>query len=268
MQMNSVVQDYVRQRSLWLSSVLLVSGLLLSGGLQAAPDEIQVYTEEMDETGEFGLELHANYVPDGARESEYEGQSPTHHMLQLTPEFSYGINPNWEAGLYLPVAREEGGQWYGNGLRLRMKYMASRDAEQKMFWGLNTEFGYSNPRVAESEWGMEIRPIIGYRTDEWLVSFNPILNMDLSNDASRKPHFEPALKVTHKLREGVDAGLEYYGEYGFFHDMVPATERVNYLFAVVDVALHDYDFNIGVGRGDSNASDTWIAKAIMAFPFK
>ncbi|HEY6093957.1 MAG TPA: hypothetical protein VIU93_03290 [Gallionellaceae bacterium] len=256
------------QTGRWLRGLLLAACCCLSGSLHAAPDEIQVYTEEMDETGEFGLEMHVNYVIDGARESAYEGQSPTHHMLQTTPEFSYGISPNWEAGMYLPVAREEGGRVYGNGLRLRMKYMASRAADEKMFWGLNTEYGYSNLRVAESEWGAEIRPIIGYRSEDWLLSFNPILTFDLSGDFSRKPHFEPALKVTHSVSAGVQAGLEYYGEYGFVHDLLPAPERVNYLFAVLDVALHDYDFNLGLGRGDSNATDTWIAKAIIAFPFK
>src|SRR5512143_4145445 len=84
----------------------------------AAPDEIQVYTEEMDETGELGLELHVNYVIDGAKMPSYEGESPSYHMLQTTPEFSYGISPSWEAGMYLPVAREADGSWYGNGLRL------------------------------------------------------------------------------------------------------------------------------------------------------
>ncbi len=234
----------------------------------AAPDEIQVYTEEMNDPGEFGVELHVNYVVDGAKESSYEGESPSHHMLQATPEFSYGISHNWEAGLYLPVAREEGGKLYGNGLRLRMKYMATRAPGESMFWGLNTEVGYSNLRVAESEWGMEVRPIIGYRTDEWLLSFNPILNMNLSNDLSRRPQFEPALKVARKVAEGLQAGVEYYGEYGFANDLLPAPERVQYLYAALDLARHDFDINFGIGRGDSNAADTWVAKAIIAFPFK
>ena len=32
--------------------------------------------------------------------------------------------------------------------------------------------------------------------------------------------------------------------------------------------LNDFDINFGIGRGDSNAADSWIAKAIIAFPFK
>lgn len=244
------------------------SGILSSHTALAAPDEIQVYTDDMNEPGEYGVELHINYVIDGEKQPGYEGASPAHHMLQTTPEFSYGIGKNWEAGMYVPVAYEENGNLYGNGLRLRMKYIATPEAGSNMFWGLNVEYGYSNLRVSESEWGMELRPIVGYRTDNWLLSFNPILNMDLSSNFNHQPQFEPALKVARKVADGVQAGFEYYGEYGYANNMLPADERAHYLYAAVDIEKHGFDINFGIGRGDSNASDNWIAKAIIAFPFK
>lgn len=241
---------------------------LISPGAIAAPDEIQVYTEEMDDPGEFGQELHVNYAIKGAKEASYQGEMPSHHMLQVTPEFSYGVTKTLEAGLYLPVALSPDGNLYNNGLRLRLKYIAPHEEGRYLFWGLNTEVGYSVRRVSESYWGMELRPIIGYRSEDWLVSFNPILNLDLSNNVSREPQFEPALKVTRKLLEGVNAGFEYYGEYGPIHHHLPSNERGHYLYAVTDIEKKDFDINFGIGHGFENASDTWVAKAIIAFPFK
>lgn len=241
---------------------------LLSSGAIAAPDEIQVYTEEMNDPGEFGLELHVNYAIKGAREPSYEGEMPSHHMLQITPEFSYGVTKTLEAGLYLPVAISPDGNAYGNGLRFRLKYIAPHEEGKYFFWGLNTEVGYSARRVSESDWGMELRPIVGYRSEDWLVSFNPILNMSLSSNVSREPQFEPALKVTRKTAEGVHAGLEYYGEYGPIHHTLPHNERAHYLYGVVDIEKKDWDINFGIGHGFDNAGDTWVAKAIIAFPFK
>lgn len=240
----------------------------ISFGAFAAPDEIQVYTEEMNDPGEFGLELHANYVIKGAKESGYEGEMPSHHMLQVTPEFSYGVTKTLEAGLYLPLAISPDGNAYGNGLRFRLKFIAPRDEGESFFWGLNGELGYFSRRISESDWGMELRPIIGHRTENWLVSFNPIVNMDLTNNLSREPKFEPALKVTRKAGEGINAGLEYYGEYGPIHHLLPANERSHYLYAVTDIESKGFDINFGVGRGFVNATDTWVAKAIIAFPFK
>ena len=241
---------------------------VVSPGAIAAPDEIQVYTEEMDDPGQSGLELHVNYVLKGAREPSFEGEMQSHHRLQVTPEFSYGLTKTLEAGLYLPVALSSDGNLYGNGLRFRLKYIAPREENARLFWGLNTELGYSAPRVSDSRLGLELRPIIGYRDRRWLISFNPILDTDLSNNVSREPKFEPALKVARKTGEGVHAGLEYYGEYGPIHQRLPARERGHYLYAVVDLELKGFDINFGIGRGMENASDQWVAKAIIAFPFK
>lgn len=240
----------------------------ISPGAVAAPDEIQVYTEEMNDPGEFGLELHVNYAIDGARQPGFEGEMKSHRRLQVTPEFSYGLTKNLEAGLYVPLAMAEDGNLYNNGLRFRLKFIAPREEGQAFFWGLNTEVGYSARRVSESDWGMELRPIIGYRTDNWLVSFNPILDMSLSNNVSREPNFEPALKVTRKVSEGLNAGFEYYGEYGPLHHSLPSNERAHYLYAVADIEKKDFDINFGIGRGIDQASDQWVAKAIIAFPFK
>ena len=242
--------------------------ILLVPGVMAAPDEIQVYTEEMNDPGKFGLELHVNYALKGAKEPSYAGEKPGHHMLQATPEFTYGVTKTWEAGLYLPMALDPDGNFYNNGLRLRMKHIASREEGARFFWGFSTEFGYASRRTSQSYWGLELRPIIGYRDDDWLLSFNPVLDMELSDNVSHKPQFEPGLKITRRVVEGVHAGIEYYGEYGPLRQLLPADQRSHALYAVMDVERKDFDINFGIGHGSRENPDKWVAKAIIAFPFK
>jgi hypothetical protein len=254
-------------------SGVLFAAVAITGGLAAdraaaAPDEIQVYTEDMDDPGQFGLELHTNYVLKGATAPSFDGEMRSEHRLQVTPEFSYGLTRTLEAGLYLPVAMSSGGDLYGNGARLRLKYIAPHADGAYIFWGLNGEYGYSASRVSESRTGLELRPIVGYRDARWLVAFNPILDMELSGNASREPNFEPALKVSHATGEGVHAGVEYYGEYGPINHLVPAGERAHYFYGVLDIDIKGFDINLGIGRGVENAADKWVAKAIVAFPFR
>lgn len=252
------------------TAIKLMAALILgaaSAASWAASDEIQVYTQEMDDPGEIGLELHLNYVPKGRRTPGYPGEMKSEHRLQVTPEFSYGLTKTLEAGLYLPVAVSGEGGMYGNGLRFRLKFIAPREEGSGFFWGINTELGYFARRVSESALGMELRPIIGYIDEKWLLSFNPIVNMDLSDNVSRQPNFEPAVKVTHRVVEGVRAGMEYYGEYGRLTKMLPTQERTHYLYGVIDVDLKGFDLNFGIGRGIKNADDQWIAKAILSIPF-
>jgi hypothetical protein len=111
---------------------------------------------------------------------------------------------------------------------------------------------------------MELRPIIGYRNDSWLLSFNPIVNTELISNA--RPAFEPALKMSHKVVQDLHLGFEYYGNYGEVSNMLPASERAHYLFAALDYESKNFGMNFGIGRGDSNAPDNLIVKAIFALP--
>ena len=91
---------------IFLSECIALLCVFFSSATFAVSDEVQVYTDDMNAAGEFGVELHLNYVIDGERQAGYAGAAPSQHMLQATPEFSYGITKNWEAGIYVPVARE------------------------------------------------------------------------------------------------------------------------------------------------------------------
>jgi hypothetical protein len=241
---------------------------LMSGAVFAAPDEIQVYTEELNNPGRFGLEQHLNYTVKGQQTPEYAGQMTSQHVLQVTPEFSYGLTKTLEAGLYMPFAFTPDGNSYLNGLRVRLKYIAPRQDEERVFYGMNVEVGRVSYRTSDSISGMEVRPIIGYRDVRWLLSFNPILNMGLAGNISHQPQFEPALKATHSLIEGVRGGLEYYGSYGPLNHMLPGDQRGHSVYAVTDVEKNGFDVNFGIGRGFVNEGDKWVMKAIVALPLE
>lgn len=262
---------HIRHRDGYLMRILLgfaVLALCAARGAIAAPDEIQVYTEELNAPGEFGLEQHLNYTIRGQQTPDYPGQMTSHHVTQITPEFSYGLTDTFEAGLYVPVAVTSAGDTFLNGLRVRVKYIAPRQDEEEVFYGLNVEVGRDAPRTSESISGMELRPIIGYRDAQWLASFNPILNMALAGEVSRQPQFEPSWKLTHRMSAATRGGFEYYGEYGPLNNLLPRDQRAHSLYAVVDVATDDLDINFGIGRGFVNAADDWVMKAIIALPFK
>ncbi len=256
----------MRQASHFISA-LAICGICATLA-RAAPDEIQVYTEEMNAPGEFGLEQHLNYTIRGTQTPDYPGQMAAHHVLQITPEFSYGLTNTLEAGLYVPIAITSAGDTFLNGLRLRLKYIAPRRDDESMFYGMNVEVGRDSGRTSDSISGMELRPIIGYRDAQWLLSFNPILNVGLAASVSRQPQFEPALKLTHRVSAEMCAGFEYYGEYGSLSRLSPADQRSHTVYAVFDVETAGLDVNFGIGRGFVNAGDEWVAKGIIALPFK
>jgi hypothetical protein len=116
---------------------------------------------------------------------------------------------------------------------------------------------------------MEFRPIIGWRDRGWLVSFNPILDVELSGGQSHKPSFDPALKIARAIRGDTMLGVEYYSEFGPLGDFPPARERPTYVYAVIDTAIAaGVDLNFGIGRGSRGAEDRWVLKAIVSMAFE
>ena len=241
--------------------------LLCSFSALAAEDEIQVYVDDMNKVGQWGVELHMNYVPQGQTTPETSSGIPSNHRWQFTPEFAYGITPSLEAGLYVPTAMTTDGDFYATGLRPRLKYIHQPDQPSIFFWGFNTEFGYSTRKVTDTMWGMELRPIMGFHTEKWLVSFNPIVNLPLSKGGVNKAAFEPALKISRTINDNLELGIEHYSGYGPLNRLQGYRNQDHTLFVSADIKTKTMEINLGVGRGYHNAEDAWIVKSILAFNF-
>lgn len=251
-------------------AALLAAGVLAAPVARAElPDEIQVYTDDLDGVGEAGLELHVNTTPSGRSRPEYPGEVTPRHAVRITPEFSYGLTRTLEAGLYLPTVRDADGGYQLAGAKLRLKWIPVRPAEQDgpgFFAGLNGELGRLDRKYEEGRTGYEVRTILGWRSENWLVAANPIFTGALSSDASRKTNGTFALKVSRRASEGLALGTEYYADYGPLSDALPHDRQAHTLFAVADFERHGFGINFGIGYGLSAAADRWTVKAILEFP--
>jgi hypothetical protein len=240
--------------------------LLLACVLQAQaalPDEVQVYTDDVEAPGERGLELHVNTTPKGRAIPDYPGEVPTHHGLRVTPEISWGLAPGWDWGIYLPFVRSGEGTDYFAGPKLRLKWMPLRPAEGAAgyFAGVNGEVAFAQRRFEEARRSAEIRPILGYRNDDWLLSFNPIIGADLAGSQKGVLTFSPAFKAARSIGGGRALGAEYYADLGRLSHFAPREEQSQTLYLVLDTK----SLNFGIGRGLNGAADRWTVKAIFSF---
>lgn len=250
----------------------LAASLLLAGAPAHAafPDEIQVYTDDINKPGEFGLELHLNTTPRGITTPGYTGEIVNHHGLRLNPEFSWGLSRDWEAGLYVPVVRSGNGNWYGAGIKLRLKWMPLQPDKDRGGWfaGANAELSQLGKGFSESARSLELRTIAGWRNPDWLLAVNPIFGWSLSDGfRSGTPDFTLALKASRKVSASLGLGLEYYSEMGPLNRLLPANQQNNTLYLAFDYEGKPFAFNFGIGRGVSSAADPWTLKGIIEVPF-
>lgn len=252
------------------SNPLPVLAMLIAAGLQSAPvaayDEIQVYDMGINRPGQFALEMHSNYVINGRRQADYDGELPPDGQLAFTPEFSYGWSKHVEFGLYLPMSiNPNTGSTMLDDAKVRVKWLNADNPE--FFYGLNAEIGLVPKRYSEQPVGMELRPIIGHYSGDWLVAFNPSLELDLTG-SSQMPVLSPGLKVTHQIFENIHAGVEHYADFGPLSRFSPGSEQSHTTYLVSDVSLGNYRLHVGVGHGWSAPADDWTLKVILGgIPF-
>src|SRR6266404_7147395 len=125
-----------------------------------AVDEIQVYNAGIAAVGQFTIQQHLNYVALGQRDPPLPGGLVSHHSINGTPEFAYGVTDWWEVGLYLPFAIQDR-QFLSDSFKLRTLFVSPHAEQRSFFYGVNFEFSRSMPQFSQTKYGMEIRPIVG-----------------------------------------------------------------------------------------------------------
>ena len=257
--------------SAWAKRVRRIAGwgllaVMSSSACAALQDEIQVYSGEINQPGEYGLEWHINSTPSGLSAPTYPGEITSHHGLRITPEFSRGLTKTLEVGLYVPTAYSSQGSFYAPGLKARLKWLPIQSQDHHGFFaGVNVELSQVSQRFAQSPRGGEIRNILGWRNDDWLLAVNPIFGLSFSSGVGRTPGLELATKLNRRIAPGWSLGWERYHDRGPYNRFLPGTEQtlVNYL--VLDRETPSYDLNVGLGRGQTTATDKWTFKAIWGF---
>ncbi|HYS10247.1 MAG TPA: hypothetical protein VEP66_16010 [Myxococcales bacterium] len=189
--------------------------------------EIQIYDGSADAPGQAGLEVHLNQPKGGP--------------LHFTLEPSYGITEFWELGGYFQTAD---GKY--EGVKLRSKFVTPESFSTSFRLGLNFELS----RIPNEGWGGEIRPILAFENERFLVAVNPIVSFPAA--------FEPGAMAKVKFWV-MGAGLEYY--------WAPADSQ-QYLYETVDLfGVKDVEVNLALGQGLTSESQSLIFKMILGYAF-
>ncbi len=76
----------------------------MSAIAQAAPDEIVVFTDELEKKGEVGYVLHLNYAARARKTPDYPGEQAPYHVFRFMPEVAWGFAENWNLGVHVPFS--------------------------------------------------------------------------------------------------------------------------------------------------------------------
>ncbi len=246
---------------------LATIGVLVGGAAFGADEEIQVYMDEIGKPGEFGLDVHTNYVADGDLVTDYPGNQPSLHRLRITPEFAYGLTDSLELGVYLPLATvDQDGHLDAGGIKFRLKYVAPKAPEAGWFWGANLELGRVNHSLDANPVNGELKGILGTRNGPWTLACNLNIDFKVSGPEPSPTTFELATKLMRAIGHGASLGIESYNGLGELESPGHLNESEQAGYIVLDKSVGHWELNLGVGTGYGSNPDHLILKAIIGVP--
>ena len=256
----------------WLGATpiaITLAGLPAATPAIAAPEEIQVYMDEMNDPGQFGLDTHLSYVTRGSSVPDYPGAELATHRARITPEFSYGLSPLFEAGMYLPLATiDRTGKLRAEGIKFRLKYIAPHTADQNWWYGANFEIGRVSHRLDINPWNAELKTILGTRQGPWTLAGNANFDFVVSGPEKPPVAVDVDLKLSYAVSPRLALGVETYDGVGDFRRFGSFLTKEQSVYGTIDTSFGQWDLNLGVGRGYGSNEDKWIVKAIVGVPLE
>jgi len=158
------------------------------------------------------------------------------------------------------VTGDHGGQF--NAFKLRTLFVGPDNATSNFYYGVNFEFSFNTRHWDENRETGEIRPILGYRMDDWSLTFNPIV--DNSYKGLSRLDFAPATRLDYAVSKQWTLALEEYDDFGELRGFQPASRQYHQLFAVVDHPVGKLQVEAGAGFGLTSGSDRLTLKLILS----
>jgi len=251
-------------------AVSAMVGFLTPHPAYALPDELEIHLDDTTEKGKFGFEVISNYAISGPRVQSDEGLRATRHLLQLSPDISYGLTQNTQVDLQLFSSVGLEGQARMDGGRVEILTVPIRplDNDDGYWLGALFEVGHLPATLSTNRLDSEIKILFGVRKGRWTVGASPEFGFKVSGTGSgSQPDVEMKLKLAYRLDSGYSIGIEQYSDLGTTRKIGPLDKQSQQTFAVVDFKRKGWNFNIGIGRGWNDFSEKWVVKTIIAFPF-
>lgn len=228
----------------------------------AQGDEIQVYDGGLAAPGIFNLTWHNNFTPDGNRAPEFPGAITSNKSFNGVPEWAYGVNSWFEAGLYMPLySRDNSLGWKIDGFKLRTLFAVPNAADRMFVYGVNIEYSYNAKYWDTKRFTSEIRPIVGWHLNHVDLIFNPIV--DTRYDGVKNLEFVPSTRVAYNASPRWAVALEEYADYGIVSRLESAKNQAHQIFGVFNYS-GAFEVEAGVGFGLTDASDGLQFKLILA----
>ena len=247
------------------------AGLALFGSPSAVAQRTfyRVYQYETPLAGWLEANLWTTYVPGSDLPYTKFGKDLMREgLVAHSVELEYGVTDHFTIGAYANAEDPRGGAFKLSETRLVGRYRFAQRYEHFFNTAAYLEYymprgGYSNSHEVEA------RLILDHDFNDFRLALNPTLSKSIHGDEGGqrvKWSFENGLYW--RRYRSFQPGIEIYSDFGEIGKTPAFNKQTHVLFATADIRVGTgWQWNVGVGRGLTSASDHWTVKSILTYQF-
>jgi hypothetical protein len=208
------------------------------------------------------------------------GQMSKHAYISETA-FAYTFTDWYQLTLAIPASlsgvtdivpdnRGETLSW--NGVIVRNLFITPGADKRDVFYGVSVQFGYTPQNAAfpalantNTQFSAGLSPIIGFHHDGYELILSPTVAFGFGSGAMTA--VAPAARLTRKITETLDVGIEYASTLGQISAIAPSSQQAHIVYGVTDFKVGAFDVNLGIGYGLTKSSNGLAMKLGISHGF-
>jgi hypothetical protein len=178
-------------------------------------------------------------------------------------QFAIAVPVSLSGGFTSPGSSGEMLSW--NGVIARNLFIMPEAAKRDVFFGLSVQGAYTPLNAAvpalantNSRFSIGLTPIVGFHHNGYELIVSPTVAFGFGSGAMTA--LAPAARLTRKINDTFDVGVEYAGTLGQIGAIAPPSQQAHIVYVVTDVKLGKFNFNVGAGYGLTKSSNGLAAK--------
>jgi hypothetical protein len=208
-------------------------------------------------------------------------QGQVKHAYTADTTFAYTFTDSYQFAIAIPVSLNDvsgiipgnsGETVSWNGLTVRNLFITPGADQRDIFYGLSIQFGYTPQNAAipaiastNTQFSAGVSPIIGFHHDGYELILSPTLAFGLGSGAMTV--LAPAARLTRKITETFDVGVEYASTLGGIGSISPLNQQAHIVYGITDFKLGAVDVNLGIGYGLTTSSNGLATKLGISHTF-
>jgi hypothetical protein len=261
-----------RRRALFVRVLSVSAAIVLLWPLPSASQQSETGTPV--DFSRFSVQQSFGYLTSATPNMGTSSSVPTaKHAFTSETAITYSATDWYQLSVAVPTSVSSatvnlfdrtGTQASWNGVVVRQLFITPNADKRDVYFGVSTQFAYTPPRAAfpalvgATAYSAGVTPIVGFHRGDYELLLSSTIASGIG--AGAVTSLAGAARLTRKITESADVGIEYNAGLGQLNAISPTVQQSHIVYLVTDFTVGGSNVNLGIGYGLTSASNGLAVK--------